>query len=87
MINQGVKASNTLGSIYMNAINYQMQLHFRSIIELKFKQVEGIINRTHPETVKYFDKDTVDDLIESAKIREFTYLALYSTLCRYIIGG
>ena len=79
MIRQGSIASNTLGSIYMNAMNYQMQLHFRSIIELKFKQVEGIINRSYPDTIEYFNEDIINDLIESAKIREFTYLALYST--------
>ena len=49
MIRQGEQASMTLGEIYMKAMNFQMQLHFRSIIELKIKQVEGIVNKTPPE--------------------------------------
>ena len=48
MIRQGEQASMTLGEIYMKAMNFQMQLHFRSIIELKIKQVEGIVNKTPP---------------------------------------
>ena len=52
MIRQGEQASLTLGEIYMKAMNYQMQLHFRSIIELKIKQVEGIVNKTPPETTR-----------------------------------
>ena len=28
----------------MNAMNFQMKLHFRSIVELKIKQAEEIIN-------------------------------------------
>lgn len=79
MIRQGSNASNILNSLYMNAINFQVQLHFRSIIELKIKQVEGIINRNPPEDIKDFNQKLIDELNLSAKIREFTYLALYST--------
>lgn len=79
MIRQGNNASNTLSSMYMNAINYQVQLHFRSIIELKIKQVEGVVNINPPEDYKCFDKKMINNLNLSAKVREFTYLALYST--------
>lgn len=79
MIRQGINASNTLSSMYMNAMNFQMQLHFRSIIELKIKQAEGIVNSNPPENFNNFDRKLIDNLNISAKIREFTYLALYST--------
>ncbi|WP_294448226.1 response regulator [uncultured Mailhella sp.] len=79
MIHQGINARNTLSSIYMNAMNFQMKLHFRSIVELKIKQAEEIINRYPPENFENFDYKLIDNLNTSAKIREFTYLALYST--------
>lgn len=79
MIRQGVQASNTLGNIYMNAMNFQMQLHFRSIIELKLKQVEGIVLRTPPEKVRSYREETLQELRSSARLREFIYLALYAT--------
>lgn len=79
MLRQGSIASNTLGSIYMNAINFQTQNHFRSIIELKIKQLEGVITRNPPESITNFNKQLINELQTSAKIREFTYLALYAT--------
>ena len=79
MVRQGRQASNTLGEIYMNAINFQMQLHFRSIIDLKLKQVEAIVRGIPPEEEKEYKKETAYRLLSSAKRRGFTYLALYST--------
>ena len=79
MVRQWREAGNTLGEIYMNAMNFQMQLHFRSIIELKLKQVEAIVSRTPPEKEAEYSESTRRELRSSAELREFTYLALYST--------
>lgn len=79
MVRQWREAGNTLGEIYMNAMNFQMQLHFRSIIELKLKQVEAIVSRTPPEKEAEYSESTRRELRSSAVLREFTYLALYST--------
>ena len=79
MVRQWRDAGNTLGEIYMNAMNFQMQLHFRSIIELKLKQVEAIVSRTPPERETEYSEATRRELRSSAVLREFTYLALYST--------
>ena len=79
MIRQGEQASMTLGEIYMKAMNFQMQLHFRSIIELKIKQVEGIVNKTPPEKNWDQHEKARQELRSSALLREFTHLALYAT--------
>lgn len=76
---QGKQASNTLGEIYMNAMNFQMQLHFRSIVELKIKQVEGIVKSTPPEKETDYRESARKELLSSARMRDFTYLALCST--------
>ena len=79
MVRQWRDAGNTLGEIYMNAMNFQMQLHFRSIIELKLKQVEAIVSRTPREREAEYSEAPRRELRSSAVLREFTYLALYST--------
>ena len=79
MIRQWRDADNMLGEIYMNAMNFQMQLHFRSIIELRLKQLEAIVSRTPPEKETEYSEATRRELRTSAVLREFSYLALYST--------
>ena len=60
--------------IYMKEMNIQIQQKFSSIIELRLEQVDGIINRTPPESASH-DEDMVKELESSAEIRNFTYLA------------
>lgn len=79
LIRQGGQAANAVSDIYMNAVNFQMQLHFRSIIDQKLNQLEGIITYLPPEKMSSHDDQTRADLRSSARQRGFTYLALYAT--------
>ena len=79
ILHQGVLASSALSDIYINAVNFQMQLHFRSIIDLKLEQVKGIVNSTPPDTVKEYGDVMRSRLAAGALLQNFTYLALYDT--------
>ena len=49
MSKESEETMEQVGEIYMSEVNRQMQLHFRSIVELRFSQMEGILLRTPPE--------------------------------------
>lgn len=66
-----------VSSVYMSEMNQQIQQKFQSIISLQLEQVEGIIERTKPET-EIYGKKMLDELQLSAEVRNFTFLALYS---------
>lgn len=68
---------NSLGTLYMSEMSTQLQQKFDAIVNLRINQVEGIIQRTPPETVEY-GQDMIDEMALSASIRGFSYLALYS---------
>lgn len=68
---------NSLGTLYMSEMSLQLQQKFDAIVNLRIMQVEGIIQRTPPETVEY-DEDMIEELALSASIRGFSYLALYT---------
>ncbi len=69
-------AINEIGGIYMSEMNRQLDQKFSVIINLHLSQVQGIIDRVSPETGRYGQQMT-DDLILSARVRNFSYLALY----------
>lgn len=62
---------------YMSEMSIQVQQKFKSIIDLRLAQVEGIERRTPPEEVVY-GETMLDELITNAQVRDFTYLALYT---------
>lgn len=78
MLRESDRAINEVGGIYMEEMNYQMQLHFDSIIDMHLSQVEGIMWRTPPETVEEYGQELLDELTTGAQARNFSYLALYS---------
>lgn len=61
--------------IYMREMNTQIQQKFSSIVSLQLEQVEGIVSRNPPETVNY-GENMLEELRNSAEIRNFTYLAI-----------
>ena len=71
-------AISDIGEIYMSEMNRQLQEKFTSVINLRLAQLEGLVERTPPETVGY-SEEMLDDLAISARVREFTYLGLYRT--------
>lgn len=78
MSKESEETMEQVGEIYMSEVNRQMQLHFRSIVELRFSQMEGILLRTPPEKAESYGEEMIHDLSVSARVREFTYLGLYS---------
>ena len=79
MLQQGVLASSALSDIYINAVNFQMRLHFRSIIDLKLEQVRSIVSGTPPGSVSVYGEAMRKRLAAGALLQKFTYLALYDT--------
>ncbi len=68
---------NDLGSLYMSEMSKQLQQKFDAIVNLQMMQMEGIVQRTLPETAVYGDK-MKEELAFSSSIRGFNYLALYT---------
>lgn len=66
-----------ISSSYMSEMSIQVQQKFQSIIELRLSQVSGIIKSTWSEEITYGD-DLLEDLKQSAQVRDFSYLALYA---------
>lgn len=66
-----------VSKIYMSEANVQLQQKFSSIISLRLNQVEGIIKSTSSDKLS-FDDELLKELIESAEIREFSYLGFYT---------
>ena len=72
MMRQGQESGQVVGEIYMNTVNFQMQLHFRSVIDLKLEQVESIITDIPPESVEEYGPDLTMKLDAGASVRRFT---------------
>ncbi len=70
-------AIRDIGMIYMSEMSTQLQQKFDTIINLYYSQAAGIALRNPPETMTYSEQ-MVDTLSLNARIRDFTYLALYS---------
>lgn len=70
-------AISQVGEIYTHAMAEQVKQTFDVVISMQVFQLQGIVERTPPDSVTY-GKEMVDELIASAQIRNFTYLALYT---------
>ena len=77
----GEKSEKTLSEvsqIYMSGINEQLQRKFEAIIESRMMQLNGTVNRIEEET--FANREELwEELVLCAKIREFSFLALYKT--------
>ena len=67
-----------VGEIYLSEINNQVNRHFTSIISLRLKQLEVLLNRTLPEAANGLDADIRLRMNEHAVLRDFSYLAIYA---------
>ncbi len=67
------KTITEVSKFYMSAMNSQLQQKFSLIIELTLEKIDGVINRTPPETASY-GPEMLKDLQISAKVRNFVYL-------------
>lgn len=59
--------------IYMSEVNKQIQQKFRSIVDLRLEQVQGITRAVPPEQAVY-GKDLLDELKHRGEVRNFSYL-------------
>ena len=66
-----------IGSIYMEEMNRQIEQKFTAIMDLRLAQVQGIIDRTRPESTPY-GPEMLAEMEFSAEIRSLCYLALYT---------
>ncbi len=71
------EAISEVGEVYTNAMAEQVEQKFDAIVNMQLLQLKGIIERTPPEDVVY-GEDMLNALSESASVRNFTYLGLYT---------
>ncbi len=75
----GEKSEVTLNGVsktYMSGMNDQLQKKFEAVIAMQMKQVEGTVNHIEEEDMAYSDGLRAE-LQLGAKIRDFSFLALY----------
>ncbi len=70
-------AISQVGKVYTHAMAGQVKQTFDAVISMQVFQLQGLVDRTPPDSVTY-GQEMIDDLIESARVRNFTYLALYT---------
>ncbi len=75
---------NDIGTIYMSGMSEQIARHFGTMIEMNLEQIQGIVNRTPPETVKNYE-EMMEELTISGQVRSFDSLALYTTDGEFIM--
>lgn len=77
MSKESEESIHTVGNLYMAGINNHITAHFRTLIDLKLEQAEGIVD-TIPATISGTD-ELYEELVHRADVRNFNYVALYST--------
>lgn len=87
MTRKSEAAINEIGKIYMSEMNSQIQQKFKSNIELRLSQVEGIVRRT-PQREEGYSEELIEELALNATVRNFVYLAFYAEdgECEVIYG-
>lgn len=87
MSNETDKSLSEISNIYMSEMNLQLQQKFNSIVNLRLSQVDGITKGV-TETGNKYSNELMNELRQNAKIREFTYLALYNKegVAEHILG-
>ncbi len=66
-----------VSQIYMAEVCEQIQQKFNSIVYLRLSQVEGVIMRTPPKSVRY-GKQMLKELKVSGDVRRFDYMGFYT---------
>ena len=77
MNKKGAKTISAIGDIYMHNMSKELSLHFTSTIDLRFSQLEALI--TFADLHRYNHQSLVQYLSDGAKIRDFEYLAFYTS--------
>ena len=69
---------NEVGNIYMSGMSEKISEHFETTINLRMSQVTTITLDVPPEDAVY-GSELLDNLTKDGKIRDFDYLAFYSS--------
>lgn len=77
MTHKTTETITDVSEIYMSEMNTQIQQKFSSIIDLRLKQVDGILQSTPPKTTKY-SNEMLNLLKTEARTRGFSYLGFYT---------
>lgn len=78
MGNKTEKAIKNTTSFYMSEMSQQIQEKFTAVIDLRLQQVETMIKLNPPETAVYGEQ-MCQNLVDNAKLRNFTYVGLYAS--------
>lgn len=70
-------AISQVGEVYTHAMAEQLQQTFDAIISMQVFQLQGIVERTPPDSVTS-KEEMFSELTESGRVRNFSYLALYT---------
>ncbi|MCD7954815.1 MAG: response regulator [Lachnospiraceae bacterium] len=77
MTRQTRESITSIRKIYASEINEQIQQKFQTIVGLRLDQVDSIIRSVPLEDDEY-SEEAVEELVEMAEIRSFTWLGLYA---------
>ena len=76
MAGKSEKTIDEVSETFMSEMNAQLQRKFETLIDLHLSQLDGVVMRIEEEGLK--DSEAIrDELVLSAKIRDFLYLGLY----------
>lgn len=79
MIRESDKTITSVANTYMEGVNTQLQRHFETLVEMRLKQIEGIVQATPPESVEKLDEESISRLTQQALSEDIVYMALYNT--------
>lgn len=77
MEHRSEKAIREIGGIYMAEMNKQLQQKFFTLVRSRWAELEGVVERTPPSSVKY-GPSMFKELRLNAEVRNFSYLGLVS---------
>ncbi|MCM1467791.1 MAG: ATP-binding protein, partial [Alistipes sp.] len=70
-------AISRVGEIYTNSMAEQVRQKFDAVVNMQISQLKGITETFAPEEAVY-GREMFEELAECAKVRNFTYLGLYT---------
>ena len=77
MNNRSAQTIHEVGELYMTGMGAELCKHFETTIELRFRQVEGLVEVVQLEDDANAEK-LYEELIYRAQVRDFDYLAMCS---------
>lgn len=78
MVTESKNTISEVANIYMEEISKQYQNHFDTLVNLRYQQINAIIEAFPPEEVETLDEITLKGLESMGKYRGFIYMSLYN---------